>query len=224
MAKRGSASNIISHWHHPIENFQTSPLDFYALVEQALRPRQIPDISTSRVDWKEGGLLSARREYLRVKRGKLAFDICAAPFGTGFFFSSWLAEVPPPHGVLYALLIIIGCLILLGMSVQMFGFFGGLFFAAIAFPFLVWFLGYAVREGHLGAGAEDALLVIPFFGPLYERLFKPDTYYKMDTTLMFQSAVHAAVLEVVDQVTTAKGIRALTELERKPIMREFYQR
>jgi hypothetical protein len=224
MAKRGSASNVISHWHHPIENFQTSPMEFYAAVERALQPRQIPDLSTSRVDWKEGGLLSARREYLRVKRGKLAFDICAAPFGTGFFFSSWLAEVPPPHGVLYALVIIIIGLFLLGMSIQMFGFFGGLFFAAIAFPLLVWLLGYLVREGHLGPGAEDALLAIPLFGPLYERLFKPVTYYKMDTTLMFQSAVHAAVLEVVDQVTSAKGIRPLTELERKPVMREFYQR
>ena len=224
MAKRGSASNVISHWHHPIEDFQTSTLDFYVAVEQALRPRQIPDLSTSRVDWKEGGLLSARREYLRVQRGKLAFDICAAPFGTGFFFSWWLAEVPPPHGVLYALGIIVVSFILLGMSVQLFGFFGGLFYAVIMFPFLVWFLGYSVKEGHLGPGAEDVLLDIPFFGPLYERLFKAVTYYKMDTTIMFQSAVHAAVLEVVDQVTSAKGIRALTELERKPIMREFYQR
>jgi len=41
---------------------------------------------------------------------------------------------------------------------------------------------------------------------------------------MFQAVVHAAVLEVVDQVMSAKGARALTEFERKPIMREFYQR
>lgn len=199
-------------------------MEFYAAVEQALQPRQIPDLLTSRVDWKEGGLLSARREYLRVKRGKLAFDICAAPFGTGFFFSWWLAELPPAHGLLYALVIFFLGFILLGMFVHTFGFFAGLFLAVFAFPLLVWFLGYAVREGHLGPGAEDALLAIPFFGPLYERIFKPVTYYKMDTTLMFQSLVHAAVLEVVDQVISAKGVRALTEFERKPIMREFYQR
>jgi hypothetical protein len=65
---------------------------------------------------------------------------------------------------------------------------------------------------------------IPFFGSLYERIFKPSTYYKVDTTLMFQSVVHTAVLEVVDQLMSAKGARPLTELERKPIMREFYQR
>src|ERR1039457_3333924 len=125
MTKLASDSSVISHWHHPIENFQTSPMDFYAAVELALQPRQIQDLSTSRVDWKEGGLLSARREYLRVKRGKLAFDICAAPFGTGFFFSSWLAEVPAPHGALYALLIVVVSLILFGMTIQFFGFFWG---------------------------------------------------------------------------------------------------
>ena len=48
--------------------------------------------------------------------------------------------------------------------------------------------------------------------------------HKVDTTLMFQSVVHTAVLEVVEQLLSAKGARPLTELERKPIMREFYQR
>ena len=42
--------------------------------------------------------------------------------------------------------------------------------------------------------------------------------------LMFQKAVHNAVLEVIDEMTTANGLRALGESERKPIMREFYQR
>lgn len=41
---------------------------------------------------------------------------------------------------------------------------------------------------------------------------------------MFQTSVRQAVIEVVDQVTSAKGIRALTELERKPVMRDFFKR
>ena len=81
MARLGKASTVLFHWHHPLENFQTSTMEFYAAVEQALAPKLIPDYSTSRVDWREGGVLSARREYLRVKRGKLV--ICAAPFGRG---------------------------------------------------------------------------------------------------------------------------------------------
>ena len=75
MATMGSESDVISHWYKLFENFQASPMEFYAAVEAALQPRQIPDTSTSRVDWKEGGLLAARREYLRVSRGRLAFDI-----------------------------------------------------------------------------------------------------------------------------------------------------
>lgn len=104
MAKLGKDANVISNWHHPIENFNTSTMEFYAAVEQAIKPRQIPDYSVSRIDWREGGVLTARREYLRIKRGKLAFDICAAPFGTGFFFSWWLAELPPSHAFLWAVL------------------------------------------------------------------------------------------------------------------------
>src|SRR5213593_4636311 len=86
------AGLVVSHWHKPFEDFGTSSLEFYTAVEAAIRRREIPDTSTSRVDWREGGLASARREYLRVSRGRLSFDICAAPFGTGFFFSWWLAE------------------------------------------------------------------------------------------------------------------------------------
>jgi hypothetical protein len=224
MTRLASDSSVISHWQHPIENFQTSPLDFYAAVEQALRPREIPDISTSRVDWKEGGLLSARREYLRVQRGKLAFDVCAAPFGTGFFFSSWLTELPPTHGLLYAILILLAGPVMLAMFVQAFGFLAGFFLTLIGFPLLIVGGGYLVRRGDLGVEAEDAILAIPIFGTLYERIFKPVTYYKMDTAMMFQSAVHAAVLEVIDQLISAKGIRAMSELERKPIMRGLYGR
>jgi hypothetical protein len=71
---------------------------------------------------------------------------------------------------------------------------------------------------------EDIVLAIPFFGGLYERIFKPSTYYRTDTTLMFQSVVHTVVLKVVEELLSSGGVRPLTELERKPIMREFYQR
>ena len=223
MAKLGKDATVISHWHHPIENFQTSSMEFYAAVEVALQPRQIPDYSVSRIDWREGGVLTARREYLRIRRGKLAFDLCAAPFGTGFFFSWWLAELPPTHALLWALLICFLGLSFIGGMVAVYGF-TGLFWGIVLAFGIAWLLGYFLREGHLGSEVEDIVLAIPIFGALYERIFKPSTYYKTDTTLMFQSVVHTAVLEVVDQVMSAKGARPLTELERKPIMREFYQR
>jgi hypothetical protein len=223
MAKLGKDANVISHWHHPIENFQTSSMEFYAAVAVALQPRQIPDYSVSRIDWREGGVLTARREYLRIKRGKLAFDLCAAPFGTGFFFSWWLAELPPTHALLWAILILIAGFGIFGICVSQFGI-AGIFLGPLVIVGMAFLLGYLLREGQLGADAEEAVLAIPYFGALYEKIFKPSTYYKVDTTLMFQSVVHTAVLEVVEQLLSAKGARPLTELERKPIMREFYQR
>jgi hypothetical protein len=223
MAKLGKDANVVSNWHHPIENFQTSTMEFYAAVEQALKPREIPDYEVSRIDWREGGVLTARREYLRIKRGKLAFDLCAAPFGTGFFFSWWLAEVPPTHALLWAILICFLGLSFIGGLVAAYGL-TGLFWAIVVSVGVMCLLGYLLREGHLGTEVEDIVLAIPFFGGLYEKIFKPSTYYRTDTTLMFQSVVHTVVLKVVEELLSSGGVRPLTELERKPIMREFYQR
>lgn len=124
MAKLGKDANIVLHWHHPVENFSSSTMDFYDAVEAALKPRQIPDYSVSRIDWHESGVLSARREYLRIKRGKLVFDLCAAPFGTGFFFSWWLAELPPPILVLWAALFFFSLCLTFGLCVGIYGLWG----------------------------------------------------------------------------------------------------
>jgi hypothetical protein len=168
MARRASPALVISNWYHLLENFQASPLEFYKSVEGALQKRQAPDVKVSRVDWREGGLLSAKREYLRIKRKTYIFDICGAPFGTGFFVSWWLGEKPP--------------------------------------------------------GLLGFLMAIPFIGRFFAWMIRPDTYYKIDTALMFQETVHNSVIEVVDGMTSAKGVRALTELERKPTMKEFYKK
>lgn len=153
---------VISHWNKFFEGYQTPAKEFYSAVEEALKRREVPDTSNSRVDWREGAIFSAKREYLRIKRRGLVFDICAAPFGNGFFFSWWLCQ--PPSGF--------------------------------------WLL----------------MSFIPIFGPLMIWAFKRETYFQMDTAMMFQGAVHAAVLEVIDGLTSAKGIRGLSELERKPIL------
>lgn len=160
---------VISHWYHLIEGFHFSSQDFYKQVEEAVKRRKLPEVQTGVIKASEGGLLSASRLYLRVTRGEFIFDICAAPFGTGFFVSWWLAQQPS------------GCLVILSG--------------------------------------------IPVIGLVFERLIKPETYYKIDTGLMFQSGVHQAVMEVVDKITHGQEkVRAITESERKPILRDFYQR
>jgi len=41
---------------------------------------------------------------------------------------------------------------------------------------------------------------------------------------MFQDSVHAAVLEVIDEATEDKGIRAMSEEEKKPILSDLFKR
>ena len=87
--------NVLGHWHDLIDNFQASPQEFYRAFEQALEERRVPELHSTRIgDIRRGNLTSARRQYLRMHRGKYAFDICAAPFGTGFFVSSWFTQPP----------------------------------------------------------------------------------------------------------------------------------
>src|SRR5205807_1402941 len=88
-----------------------------------------------------------------------------------------------------------------GLAISGIGF--GVFSAAcavfIGLPLALWFLGNSVRHGAIGG--ETTILRIPLVGWLYERVFAPETYYAIDTALMFQQAVHNAVLEVIDCMT-----------------------
>ena len=222
-------SLIHSHWYNLVAGFQYSAQDYYAQLEQALQPHQIPDVSVSRIEYREGGVFSAKRVYLRIQRDRLVFDICGAPFGTGFFFSWWLGELRGANiftviAVLTAFLIL--CAIVLSLFgailTSLFGYFMGSFLTFCTLPLFAWLLGLYIRENPMGI--EDTILELPVIGPLYQKLFRPVTYYKIDTALMFQSAVHSVVLEVIDGITQAQGLRALSEAERKPIMREFYQK
>jgi hypothetical protein len=225
------SQNVISHWHQLFENFQASSLEFYSSVEKALEARSVPELHSARIEHKEGNLASAKREYVRMHRGKHAFDICAAPFGTGFFVSWWLTEPPLPFAILYtlgfffALLIGMDLAFAIGLGVgaasqgYAFGIFLGGSFAFFGVPAFLWIIGNAMR--HQRIPGERIVLAMPLVGWVYERIFAPATFYSMDTALMFQDAVHSAVLEVVDCMTANKGVRALSEADRKPTMKRF---
>ena len=212
---------VRSHWHHTFEGLQVSPLDFYASVEAGVARRTVPDVHISRVEWAESGILSARREYLRVERGPLAFDVCSAQFGSGQFFSSWLAElVPSPLWGILGFLVLTG--VYAAASAMAVLLLGKLHVGAAIVALPVLLLGYFFVLFVIGLAARDKLVpweegirATPLLGWLYTVLFSPDTYYKLDTVLMFQDLVHAAVLEAVDELTETRGLRALTPEERK---------
>lgn len=221
---------VMGHWHTSFEGFATSSLDFYELVKAGIVRREIPDLKISEVEWKESGLGSGKRVYLRVSREGLNFDVCAAPFGTGYFFSWWLAVIPRIILDLVVLACIAGLavfsfgtgslLMLFGLSLAARGFGSasllipmGMGLMPLLFFGVLFGLGFLIR--YRETGLEPRVVSMPVTGFLYGFFFRPATYFNEDTALMFREAVHQAVLEAVDQVTTAQGIRGLSEEARK---------
>ncbi|MBI5710461.1 MAG: hypothetical protein HZC42_09190 [Candidatus Eisenbacteria bacterium] len=90
--------SVGTHWHKLIENFQTSPKDFYTTVELALDARKIPGMKTSRVKWSESGLLSPDREYLRKSRNSHTHGAEATPVPAPRSRSNSPAEPRPARG------------------------------------------------------------------------------------------------------------------------------
>ena len=158
-------SEATDNWRHLFADMEYDPEDFYALVEEILNERQVPDVIITRRIFKQGGILSYQRVFLEVSRGDYIFHICAAPWGTGFFFSWWFREKL--------------------------------------------------------SDLDEILIKIPRIGPaiVQARQYKP--YYKLDTDAMFRTSVEQSFMEAIDRLTEAKGIRGLTELERKPDLRNI---
>ena len=160
---RASRTQLITtaHWSHHFADLQMSSQEFYASLEKSIAEVQIPDLSISRTTYAEEGVLSSKREYLRVSRKDLLFDICAAPLGKGYFVSWWQAE----------------------------------------------------QEN----GGKILIGAIPYIGKSLVRQWYPVTYYRLDTEAMFTGFIHAHVLTAVDAILAQKGLRGLTEEQRKPI-------
>jgi len=85
---------VLAHWYNRFDEFSFSTQEFYDRLSEELNRRNMPDAKLSRVNYPEGGMLSAHRDYYRVARGKHTFVLCAAPFGIDFFVSWWLLETP----------------------------------------------------------------------------------------------------------------------------------
>lgn len=160
--------NYHSNWNTLIDNFNFSTQEFYKLLKEELQNQGIKRIKIKHVFLKEGNAFSPTRTYLRATWKEYQYDICAAPFGKGFFISWWL----------------------------------------------------------LYKNSIGQLLVskIPFVGGWLARKLYPVTYYKVDTASMFMTYAQNAVLKVIDDITTNKGVRSLTEAERKPILNDIFKR
>ena len=214
-------ADVISHWYALVPDFQSSTQEFYASIEKELEARKVPDLEISRVEFAEGGVLSAKREYLRMTRERLVFDICAAPFGTSYFYSLRFAELPSVVRLWQIGLFLFLLFIPLGIILSMFGFFlGWLIFISLCGAAI-----YTARNAvAMGLQNLDATLIkAPVIGPIYERFFRKETYYRIDTRLMYLETIDAIVKKKVEETTSAKGIKLLSIKQHSPIFDELYK-
>ena len=228
-------SEILEHEVTLYKGLQFSPQEFYARVEKALKDRQIPDIVIERVDWPEGGVLSPKREYLRASREHVVFDICAAPFGTGFFISTWF-DVRPPNLGLPAVLLFIAMLIAgadaltlspyglhhLMMKVFQVSRFGAALLVLIGF-FVV--IVHLIRTARLRQADVDAVFLrIPGVDWVYLNFLRRITFYRVDQHACFLADVRDVMAQVVAEVTDCKGIQPPSDSIKKPILKKMYWR
>ena len=70
---------------------------------------------------------------------------------------------------------------------------------------------------------DNLLMKVPAIGPIYERWFRKETYYRYDARLMYLHVVSRLVKELAEELTAAKGIKLVTQFERAPVLGELYK-
>lgn len=221
-------ADVIGHWYSLVPGFSHSAREFYSAVEAELKSREVPGLEVQYVDFAEGGVLSARREYLRMTRERLVFDVCAAPFGKAFFFSCRFAQIPAEVRLweLFALIFGLCLMALLGLCAfeRLLGVAGVIvypFFLLASLIAAVYLMRNAVAMGLRDLDAS--LIRMPVIGAVYEAWFRRETYYRQDTRLMYCDTVDAVVKAKVEELTGAKGIRLLRYNEYSPVLGELYR-
>ena len=214
-------SEVSNYWIVSANGFPLSPLEFYEIVERELAALKIPGLEISRQEYAAGGLLSDKRIYLRVMRERLVFLVCAAPFGTRYFFSCRTIHLPATPKMWYALAVGLFCAAYqLGLE-----HFLGMNFTIIALFGLILAISVIFRSA-LVMGLADidrALLKTPIAGPIYEQFFRKDTYYRQDTRMMYLDTIPAVIRGLVEECTAAKGVKLRRKHQAAPILEELYK-
>lgn len=219
---RKKQGDVLHHWIASAENFNYSPKTFYEELEKILTERKIPDLTMERIEYAEGGLLSAKRTYLRLQRERLVFDVCAAPFGTGYFFSCRSVQLPVKVKLSHLLvLFIVLNVVWAGLAKVTGPFLGSGLLVLLLLAFLITL--YNAAAGN--AMSVDAVLTrIPVLGTVYEAWFKRDTYFREDTRLMYLDLVPKLVAGLSETVTSANGVRLVRQYQTGPIFGKLYKR
>jgi hypothetical protein len=209
-------ADVLSHWFLAVPDWSISTQDFYAAVEKELQERKVPGLEITRIDYAEGGLLSDNREYLRMIRETLVFDVCAAPFGTAFFFSCRIAEIPVPVRLWQILILLLLIGFLFGTLWVQFGLILG---TSLLLATLLCCGMLARHSVAIGLADLDAILIkTPVIGPIYMRFLRKETYYREDTRLMYIETVNSVVRQIMEEFAKKGGIELAQTRENSPFL------
>ena len=220
--QKSSTELLADPWCQLMENVTVSPSDVYAAVEKCVEARKVPGLETTREFWHEGGAISAKREYLRFARERLVFEICAAPFGTGFFLSFRAAAIPLVIDPLVIFCFLLFFSAALAALVSLFGLVWGAILLVFGLCVLVFLMRTAVARGL--ANVDRALMKTPLVGPLYELFLRHDTYYRQDTSAMYVQAVQNAVSEGFQSMFGQQAVNLLSATVSKPVLENIYRK
>ncbi len=202
---RRKSPEVIKYEHGTYEDCECSPNEFYTSIEDELKVRQMPGLTIERIEHREGGLLSAKRQYLRLRRERLVFDVCLAPFGTYWFFSRRYSYIPSTLRLWELLLVLLLLAGVEGFYVSLFG----LMFGSILFGSSLLAIGLLMQNLIvLGLNDLDAALIqIPVLGTLYEVCFRKETYQREDTRNAYITIIDAILQEKVKNLMDEKNAK-----------------
>jgi hypothetical protein len=215
------------NWVVHAPGFSVSSREFYNTLEATLRARNYPAVEFKRVVFSEGGeggllgMIERKREYFRIMRERMFFDLCAASYGPDSFFSCHSGEIPSVVTVrdlasLVAILFFIAWLL-----THAFGLFPGALATLVLIGLAIFFLMNVLK---LGMGSVDrALLKMPAIGAIYAARLRRDSYYRADTRLLFLNIINDLVNDEVERTVGANGVKLLTRHVRKSILDELYR-
>ena len=204
---RRKKPNVLDYKTKLIDGLQCSTDEFYKAIEDDLAVREVPGLAISREEFFEGGLMSIKRVYLRMRRERLVFDVCSAPFGKTWFFSYRFAEIPACLMVWELLLVLAILAAIVFGYILLFGpLSGGIIIGTTILGFGVLLRNSLALEFY---GLDDFLLRVPVFGIVYETLLRTETYYREDTRVMYMTLVREIIEARSAEFAKEKGF-ALT--------------
>jgi hypothetical protein len=192
---------VYKQWIVPILGFESDTPKFYAAIEAELVHWEIPELVSERIIFKDGGFLSVQREYFRVRRESLVFDILSAKFGRSWWFSCRSAVLPRSLRWL-EIFLFFGVLCNL-CAAYWFAF--GVYVGNIAMGSSVAMLLVMMIAARSWNGLDDLLLRLPVIGVIYEAIFRAESYYRDDSRRMYVSIVDHLVREQVSKFAKAGG-------------------